>query len=294
VRNCPYCQTPSAVYFRSRDYNRNVTRQTFTHLRCPRCGLIFIASIPANLANYYPDAYHSIPRTSACLEANSRYEFYKVQLVQRFVSKGRLLEIGPSAGTFSYLAKQAGFEVDAIEMSEGCCDFLNRVVGIRAINSSNPVEVLRQSKGYDVIAMWHVIEHLSNPWNLLDAICSVLKPGGIVVLASPNPDAWQFRIMGRYWPHVDAPRHLMLIPMKVLIEKMGAFDMKTILATTTDAGSIGWNSFGWEYVFANLSRQIYIRRALRLVGKVLSICVARFEKQEGKGSAYTLIFKKDG
>lgn len=292
MKNCSYCQTPSALYFKSRDYNRSVTNQTFEHLRCPRCELIFIDPVPSSLADFYPDEYHSIPLDSARLEANSKYESYKVQLIERFVSKGRLLEIGPSSGAFSFLAKRAGFEVDAIEMNESCCDFLSKVVGIHSIHSSNPIEVLQRAEPYDVIAMWHVIEHLPDPWLTLGAVSSALSPGGIAILASPNPDAWQFRIMGRFWPHLDAPRHLMLIPMKLLREKMSTLGMNTILATTTDAGSIRWNAFGWEYLFANLSKQFYIRRVLRLVGRVMSIFMARFEKHEGKGSAYTMIFQK--
>lgn len=291
-KTCPYCQTASSFYFRSKDYNRNITQETFDHYRCPKCELIFIDPIPANLSGYYPETYHSIPDSSAYLEAGSEPERYKIEMVQRFIRKGRLLEIGPSSGSFTYLAKKAGFEVEAIEMSERCCSFLNEVVGVHAINSDDPVKILQQSEPYDVIALWHVIEHLSNPWVTLDAICASLKPGGIMVLATPNPDAIQFHLMGRYWPHADAPRHLMLIPMKLLVEKMEDLGMKAELVTTTDFGSIGWNTFGWEFFFANLGSQFHIKRALRLIGRLVSLFFSPLEKCEGKGSAYTMIFRK--
>jgi 2-polyprenyl-3-methyl-5-hydroxy-6-metoxy-1,4-benzoquinol methylase len=292
---CPYCQSESSLYFRSKDYNRKVFAEIFNHFRCPRCKLIFLAPIPSNLNDYYPEAYYSIPNSPAYLEAASAFERYKIELVKSFVEKGRLLEIGSSYGTFAYLAKKAGFEVEAIEMNEQCCAFLNTVVGVRAINSSEPIKVLQQAEHYDVVAMWHVIEHMVNPWAMLDSICASLKPGGLCVVASPNPNALQFRIMGRYWPHVDAPRHLMLIPMKLLREKMAARGMKTVLATTRDQGSIAWNYFGWEFLFANLvpAPHVYVKRALRLVGKFSGICLGPFERKEGKGSAYTMIFRKE-
>jgi len=212
----------------------------------------------------------------------------------RYVRKGRLLEIGASYGMFAYLAKKEGFDVEAIEMNTECCAFLRRVVGVKAINSAEPVTVLQRTEPYDVIALWHVIEHMTDPWSMLDAICAALAPGGICVLASPNPEAWQFRVMGRYWPHLDAPRHVVLIPMRLLQQKMAAANMKTVLATTTDQGSIGWNSFGWEFLFANSmhGHHRYIQRGLHLAGKCVGVCVGPIERREGKGSAYTMIFQK--
>jgi 2-polyprenyl-3-methyl-5-hydroxy-6-metoxy-1,4-benzoquinol methylase len=291
-KNSPNCHSESLLYFQSRDYNRSVSQEVFNHYKCSQCKLIFISPIPGNLADYYPETYHFIPDSDEYLEITSIPERYKIELVQRFICSGRLLEIGPSYGTFTYLAKKAGFEVDAIEMDIKCCQFLDTIVGVNAINSSDPVSVLQQRKSYDVIVLWHVIEHLSDPWETLDAIYDGLNPGGIVVLAAPNPDSFQFKIMGRYWPHVDAPRHLMLIPMRLLAEKLEAKGMQEELVTTTDKGSIGWNTFGWEFFFTNLSSNSYIKKVLRLIGQLVSLLFSPIEKTECKGSAYTIIFRK--
>jgi len=291
-KNCPNCYSESLIYFQSRDYNRSVSQEVFNHYKCSQCKLIFISPIPGNLADYYPETYHFIPDSDEYLETASIPERYKIELVQRFICSGRLLEIGPSYGTFIYLAKKAGFEVDAIEMDIKCCQFLDTIVGVNVINSSDPVSVLQQRKSYDVIVLWHVIEHLSDPWETLDAIYDGLNPGGIVVLAAPNPDSFQFKIMGRYWPHVDAPRHLILIPMRLLAEKLEAKGMQKELVTTTDKGSIGWNRFGWEFFFTNLSSNSYIKKVLRLIGQLVSLLFSPIEKTECKGSAYTIIFRK--
>ncbi len=291
-RNCPYCNTESRLYFQSKDYNHNITQEIFDHYRCSQCGLIFIMPVPVNLADYYPESYHFVPESSEHLEEGSKPEHYKIEIVQDFVDNGRLLEIGPSYGSFTYLAKKAGFEVVAIEMNARCCQFLNKVIGVNAINSDDPIEILGQMKPYDVIALWHVIEHLPDPWPILNAICASLKPGGIVVLATPNPSSFQFNIMGCRWPHVDAPRHLMLIPMRLLAKKLEALGMKAELITTTDQGSIGWNSFGWEFFFANLSSQLYFKKILRRIGRLISLLFGPIEKIEGKGSAYTMVFRK--
>jgi len=289
---CPYCQSKSSIYFHTKDFNRKITQETFDHYLCSKCNLIFIAPTPVKLADYYPEDYHSVPESSDYFETSSDHERYKIEIVQNYASKGRLLEIGPSYGSFTYLAKKAGFEVDAIEMNVRCCQFLNKAIGVNAINSDDPISALKQLKPYDVIALWHVLEHLPDPWETLDAICTNLKPGGVIVLAAPNPNAFQFKIMGRYWPHVDAPRHLMLIPMNLLVEKMNAQGMEVELITTSDQGSVICNIFGWETFFTNFSLESRIKKILRLIGRMVSCLFGPIEKVEGKGSAYTMVFRK--
>ena len=289
---CPNCKAHSEPYFISKDYNRHISNETFHHYRCPECELIFISPIPEDLGAYYPDTYHFVPDSVDYLEKASGHERYKIEIVQRFARTGSLLEIGPSYGCFTYLAKKAGFNVDAIEMNARCCEFLHDIVGVHAINSDDPVQTLRQGGPYDVIALWHVIEHLPNAWATLEAMCSRVKPGGYVVLAAPNPDAFQFRVMGRYWPHVDAPRHVMLIPMKLLVDRMERLGMKAELITTRDEGSLGWNTFGWEFFFGNLSSQRHVKRVLHHVGRLVAKLFVPIERREGKGSAYTMVFKK--
>lgn len=292
-RDCPYCHTKSPFYFCSKDYNRRITQETFDHYRCPQCKLIFISPIPEKLAHYYPEKYHRVPKSVEYLDTISKNEDYKIEIVQRFSEKGRLLEIGPSYGGFIYLAKKAGYEVNAIEMDSRCCQFLNEVVGVNTINSDDAIEVMRRHKEqYDVIVLWHVIEHLSNTWLTLDAVYASLKPGGIIVLASPNPDSLQFKIMGRYWPHLDAPRHVMIVPMKLLAEKLELLGMRAELITTKDEGSNYLNIFGWKHYFRRRISHGHIRKLVSKVGRLIAFMLSPIEKIEGNGSAYTMVFRK--
>lgn len=291
-KSCSFCNTKSPLYFCSKDYNRKVTQETFNHYRCPQCNLIFILPIPEELANYYPDKYHGIPKSVEELDVISKNENYKIETIQRFSGKGRLLEIGPSYGGFTYLAKKAGYEVDAIEMNKNCCQFLSEVVGINAINSNNAIEMMKHKVVYDVVALWHVLEHLTNPWLTLDAACASLKPGGIMVLSTPNPDAFQFKIMRRYWPHLDAPRHVMMIPMKLLTEKLESLGMKMELITTKDRGSNYLDIFGWKHFFRRRIAHGNTRKAVSKVGRLVAFILRPIEKIDGKGSAYTMVFRK--
>ena len=290
--SCPGCGAHSPFFFTSKDFNRLVSDETFSHYKCPECKLIFVSPIPPDLGNYYLESYYFVPDSVDYMEKAAGHERYKIEIVQKFVKTGSLLEIGPSYGCFTYLAKKAGFSVNAIEMNARCCEFLEKVLGVNAIHSDDPVQALLQGGSYDVIALWHVIEHLPNAFSVLEAICSRVKIGGHVVLAAPNPEALQFKLMGRYWPHVDAPRHVMLIPMKLLAERMERLGMKTEWVTTRDKGSLGWNTFGWEFLLSNLSSNRHFKRVLRRVGRLVAWVLSPIERLEGKGSAYTMVFKK--
>jgi 2-polyprenyl-3-methyl-5-hydroxy-6-metoxy-1,4-benzoquinol methylase len=169
---------------------------------------------------------------------------------------------------------------------------LNEIAQIPTVNTADTCGALKKLPPYDVIALWHVIEHLPNPWVTLDAIVASLNPGGVLVIAAPNPDAFQFKILGRYWPHVDAPRHVMLIPFKLIINKLESLGMKLELNTTNDEGGLGWNIFGWEFFFSNLNSRPSINRYLHAFGRKVAKVFDRFDRAEGKGSAYTLVFRK--
>lgn len=289
---CSNCNSETDLYFQSQDYNRHTTREIFNHYRCRKCNLIFISPIPENLNAYYPQSYHFVPESIEFLEANTDSERYKIEIIQRYAKQGRLLEIGPSLGCFINLAKNSGFITEAIEMDERCSKFLNEKLGIPTINSSDTSEALDVVKPFDIIAMWHVIEHLPDPWKTLEAISKKINPNGILVIAAPNPDALQFRLLKRYWPHVDAPRHLTLIPPNTLVEKLESLGMRVRLITTNDEGGLGWNIFGWEFFFSNLCTSPRINKFLRMIGRNVAKLLSPIEKRNGKGSAYTMVFQK--
>lgn len=290
---CGCCGCESKHLFRARDYNRKITNNYFQYYKCECCGLIFIESVPDNINIYYPDNYYYIPKSLDYIAKASDYERYKIDIVKRFATVGKLLEIGPAYGSFAYLAKEAGFDVEVVEMSERCCRFIRDVIGVRAINTNDPIGAVQNEGPYDVITLWHVLEHLPNPWSALETISARLKSGGVLVIAAPNPDAFQFSLMGRFWPHLDAPRHVVLIPMRVLEQRAKRHGLVLELATTTDPGSLGWNTFGWEFLFANLGLNRYYRKIAFRVGRLVSKFFAPFEKCEGRGSAYTFVFRKD-
>ncbi len=289
---CPLCRGAARPRCAARDRNRQVSETVFHYLRCASCGAVFLADPPADLERYYPADYYTLPDSARSLAAAAAPERYKIEIVRRYVRSGRLIEVGPGRGNFCFLAREAGFAVTAIERSRACREFLERALGVETIRAEDEHAALERSAGADVIAMWHVLEHLSDPWRFLDLAARKLNPGGVLVAATPNPGCLQFALFGARWAHLDAPRHLVLIPPHALAGRLESRGLRTELLTTTDPGSLGWNRFGWMFSLANLFPGGAARRAARLAGRCAALAAYAFERAEGRGAAYTGVFRR--
>lgn len=184
-RECPYCGGYSSFLLSSPDINRKIGKQNFHYYTCQQCDLVYLENCPNNLHEYYEGGYQSIPANTKNLDSDSKFENYKIDILTKFKTSGKLLEIGPWAGYFSYLAKSAGFDVSAIEADQDCVHFLRNTVGIHAFHSDDPAHILLEMEkgvGFDVIALWHSIEHIPRPWILIDAAARCLTPGGVLII----------------------------------------------------------------------------------------------------------------
>jgi 2-polyprenyl-3-methyl-5-hydroxy-6-metoxy-1,4-benzoquinol methylase len=293
VPSCPQCGADTRRLLRALDYNRRTDDTTFSYYRCPSCRLTFLWPLPIDMGLFYANEYYGIPASAEMAGAGAEPERYKIDLVRQYVDSGRLLEIGPAWGGFALLARDAGFAVEAIERDASCCDFLREVVRVGVHEGDDPAAILTLLPMYDVIALWQVIEHLDDPWSVLGEAVEHVKPGGVLVIATPNPDAFQFRLLRRRWTHLDAPRHTQLIPIGLLRSWGARHALRTLLATTRDPGSLGWNAFGWRESLAGLVTRRFLKMQARHLGTVLSHLFEPIDEREGLGTCYTIVLQKE-
>lgn len=291
---CLQCGQPAPLGFTTKDYNRRITNDDFNYYRCISCDFIFLAPIPADLGQFYPTEYYEVPKNEGELAARAeKLQSAKLDVLQRFANKGSLLEIGPAYGLFAFLAKRAGFDVTGIEMDARCCDFLRNTVGIKVVEGSDTLSLLATLPKFDVIVLWQVIEHLPDPWAVLKAAAQHLAPGGVLIVDTPNPDAFQFKVFGARWTHVDAPRHVTLIPSVLLAKFAIQQGLKLIDISANGAISRGYNSFGWAFSLKNFFGTSTVGSIAHLFGRFLNKLMIPIERFGMRGSTYTAVFKKD-
>ncbi len=293
VEVCPYCGEVALHLVSSKDYNRGTTKEAFDYLRCGGCGLVFMQGIPEDLRPFYAGGYAAIPGTLEELRAIAKEEAYRLEPVLRHKRGGRLLEIGPWRGVFCLNAKDAGFQVSAIEMDEECVRFLREEVGVDAVQSIDPATTMAgMTERFDVIALWHSIEHLREPWMVMERAAERLASGGILVVALPNIESFEFAVLKERWRHLDAPRHLYFYPPDALTALGERHGLRTVELKTHDRLSElmakdTWVEWAKRWLGAN-------RFTERLMLMAYGWARGRERGKRHSGSGITVVFQARG
>ena len=127
----------------------------------------------------------------------------KVKLINAQSQKGKLLDIGAGTGDFLVVAKNDGWQTTGIEPSTKAKSIaLNKGVNFAA-NLSD-----LESQSFDVITMWHVLEHVPNLDEYILELKRLLKPTGTILIAVPNFKSFDANYYGKFWAAYDVPRHI--------------------------------------------------------------------------------------
>ncbi len=246
--------------------------------------------IPSDLTPFYKGGYQKIPKSLLELRRIAARERYRMEAILRYKSGGKLLEIGPWMGIFACNARDAGFDVTAIELDHDCVDFLNGTVGIRALQSSDPTACLEKlDETFDAIVLWHTLEHLRTPWLVIQQAARHLVVGGILVVAVPNIESYQYAALKGAWRHLDTPRHLFFYPLGSLKQLCSRHNLALLEETTADKLSCMLSRDGWQHL---ANSKIPIRYARRIFGAFLHAAARGREKKARAGAGLTAIFRR--
>lgn len=273
------------------DNNRRIGQENFRYRRCAGCRSLELIDVPEDLSRYYEGDYHQLP-TARVLDRRARRDGFKVDILRRFTSVGRLLEIGPGMGSFARMAQISGFEVAAMESDERCCHFLQSRLGIETVRTTHPEWEVRGLGPVRAVALWHSLEHLPDPIALLEGAADALECGGVIAIATPNPSAFSFDALGDRWPHLDAPRHLSLLDLGIVSARLARSGCRRVLATTRDPGGLRWNLFSWQRWLMNRTRSQAGGRVALVAGTAVAGAMSPFDLKALRGSAYTAVFRK--
>lgn len=142
---------------------------------------------------------------------------------------GRLLEVGCGSGKFLNQMRSKGWLVEGVDLDSQAIEAARANYGVNVYNGRIE-EMNYPSDSFDAVTMNHVIEHVHDPIALLRECHRILKPGGYLVIVTPNFNSWGHRKFGCHWRDLDPPRHLYLFSQKLLREcasRAGFKDSKT-------------------------------------------------------------------
>ena len=128
----------------------------------------------------------------------------KLQLINDLQKeKGKLLDIGAGTGEFLMVAKENGWQTTGIEPSDKARNIALKK-GVFLADSLADLE----DHSFDVISMWHVLEHVPNLENQIKELKRLLKPTGTILIAVPNFNSYDAKYYKEFWAAYDVPRHL--------------------------------------------------------------------------------------
>ena len=216
INACPLCgSTHLKCVMTCTDFYASGER--FELHSCEDCGFLFTQGVPvaAEIGKYYetPDYIsHTDTRKGA---TNTVYHYVrsymlgrKARLVVReaYRMEGRLLDLGTGTGYFADTMARRGWQVEAIEKSAQAREFARRHFGLEVKPESALSEY--EADRFDVITLWHVMEHLEPLNETWETLHRLLTEKGVLIVAVPNCSSYDAQRYGEYWAAYDVPRHL--------------------------------------------------------------------------------------
>lgn len=143
----------------------------------------------------------------------------------------RLLEVGCGNGAFLKVAQSCGWDVVGLDTDAIAVEMANRS-GL-CVHAGVLEETTFPQQHFDAITLTHVIEHLHDPQRSLEICYKMLRPGGVLTVATPNLHSTGHRVFGRNWVHLDPPRHLVLFTPQSLRDTLKRAGFQKIKACRT-------------------------------------------------------------
>ena len=155
-------------------------------VRCSDCDLAYVDPIPdvGELSLHYNQDYYA-EWISNQRKKRERMWARRLKGIESMANRGSILDVGFGEGLFLELAKQNGWQVHGTDVSAYATEFASKRLG-QNVFCGEIWDAGFNEQGFDVITLWHVLEHTTSPMRTLQEVRKVLKPGGLLALAVPN------------------------------------------------------------------------------------------------------------
>ena len=278
TEKCPVCL--------SQHHQTLYTLEKGQLLTCKNCNLVFYsprATLDELEAFYNSQDYRDYYQNSLMTEkvfSQKRYQQLH-QLINHynpklfFSSPKYLLDIGCGSGNFLSVASQNGWEVTGSELSSIAVQKANQMIE-NTVLTGDILSLDLPDNYYDLITIYHVIEHLIDPISTLEKIKSHLKPQGIAFIETPNIKSLGSKIRGQKWSNITPPEHI------------SYFNPNSLSYCLKKAG------FNSVYVFTNSPQSVESVKQWSAIAKQLIKIIYKIAPSFGLGATLQAIAIKDG
>lgn len=219
--------------------NRSRSGKPLRTVICQACGLVWSDPRPHDARQFYEEEYrlsykHTYsPKPKHVLRAGhaalSRFE----KIERLLSSRKAVLDVGTGGGEFAYLLQSLGHGVSGIEPNRGYADYSIREYGL-TVQVGFVQDAAFPSESFDVVTIWHVLEHTEDPGFILALLRSWLKPDGTLVVEVPNVEATCQAPRSTF--HEAHLYNFNVVSLRRLAKKQGLYEVKHLISR--DGGNI--------------------------------------------------------
>jgi 2-polyprenyl-3-methyl-5-hydroxy-6-metoxy-1,4-benzoquinol methylase len=213
----------------------------FTFVRCSSCGLVFVnpqLEEDAVLEEYRTAATNDLwfdVLTSKRQQELDRAKFGDV-LDALEPYRGKLLDVGCSIGLLLHLAQERGWDVTGLEPAPRAREHAHQVYGLD-VRDETLEDAGFPDGSFDAVALLSVLEHATEPLDLLRECARVLRPGGVLYVIVPNVDSLACNLLGAQARTFDGRNHLVYFSAATLADSLGRAGLE-VVRTSTRVGSL--------------------------------------------------------
>jgi SAM-dependent methyltransferase len=202
-------------------------------VRCPTCSLSFVSPRPIDVSAIYEAAEYFDGDDGASTHGYGRYEDDGAALAPYFDRMAaalaqrqpgrRLLEAGCATGFFLERAREHGFDVVGIDPSPTATAVARQALNVEVLTGSID-DARLEPASFDAIALFQTIEHVPDPAATVRQLFELLRPGGTLLMTTPDERSWLAKVLGKRWINYKPPEHLFYFnaaTMRTLLERAG-------------------------------------------------------------------------
>ena len=216
---CVLCNEDDTVMlFKCSDLRYSTSNESFTLVKCNKCGLVYINPRPEKIAidKYYSDNYR--PRKTLDAESLKRRikKYTNKYIALRMENPwyidippgANVLDIGCGSGELLMRLEELGCNAYGIDVDEITSNHLRKEMNLNVTTCDIDDGCSFQDNFFDVIIMRHSLEHVHDPVKVIQEVKRIMKLNGELIIGIPNIESVMARLTGEYWTDLDIPRHL--------------------------------------------------------------------------------------